>query len=380
MKKRIIGFLLCALMIFTMSSCESISLKPAELQNSMMISDDGMISASVFKELKEQNKITAFVGESNGLRYEWTVFGSDIDAVKNLNLGIEFAESNSGKVAFRYLSDEDFGFSPVLSIHLNEQWKAQSATVYEVTETNRTPQCTASVTGNDKSILNFSSTKQTGYFEIMPDTAHNTESEKTETLPEQQNSFSIEADPYLSDTAEQSGRILSDGKATEQDKYKTDPVPEGMPMPVEPEEQDIDTRTAYTCTFSIECSAILNNLADLNPDKLDVLPSDGIIFTAQTVTFYEGESVYDVLQRICEENGIQMESSWTPIYNSAYVEGIHNLYEFDCGSGSGWMYRVDGWYPNYGCSRYQLKQGEVVEWRYTCDLGQDIGGGYAIGG
>ena len=68
----------------------------------------------------------------------------------------------------------------------------------------------------------------------------------------------------------------------------------------------------------------------------------------------------------------------TPIYNSAYVEGIHNLYEFDCGSGSGWMYRVNGWYPNYGCSRYQLSQGDTVEWRYTCDLGADIGGAYAI--
>ena len=75
-----------------------------------------------------------------------------------------------------------------------------------------------------------------------------------------------------------------------------------------------------------------------------------------------------------------MESSWTPIYNSAYIEGIHNLYEFDCGSLSGWMYRVNGWYPNYGCSRYQLEPGDVVEWRYTCDLGQDVGGAYAVGG
>jgi hypothetical protein len=67
-----------------------------------------------------------------------------------------------------------------------------------------------------------------------------------------------------------------------------------------------------------------------------------------------------------------MEASWTPVYNSAYVEGINNLYEFDCGNLSGWMYCVDGWYPNYGCSRYQLKDGETVEFRYTCDLGKDV--------
>ena len=62
------------------------------------------------------------------------------------------------------------------------------------------------------------------------------------------------------------------------------------------------------------------------------------------------------------------------MYNSAYIEGINNLYEFDCGELSGWMYKVNGWFPNYGCSRYQLKEGDVIEWVYTCDLGVDVGG------
>ena len=189
-----------------------------------------------------------------------------------------------------------------------------------------------------------------------------------------------EADPYLSASDGGGGRVISDGQQTGQDAYLTDPVPEGKPMPVEPENQKVDEKKSYTCTFSIECFTVLNNLDDLNPDKLDAVPSSGVILSRQTVTFYAGESVYDVLQRVCKENGIHMEASWTPIYNSAYVEGIHNLYEFDCGTGSGWMYRVNGWYPNYGCSRYQLAQGDHVEWRYTCDLGADIGGGYAIGG
>jgi len=142
---------------------------------------------------------------------------------------------------------------------------------------------------------------------------------------------------------------------------------------VEPEAQEVDKGKTYTCTFSIECSTILNNLSMLDADKLECVPSNGVILAKTTVTFYEGESVFDVLQRLCKEKGIHMESSWTPIYNSAYIEGIHNLYEFDCGELSGWMYRVNGWYPNYGCSRYQLKQGDVVEWRYTCDLGEDVG-------
>ncbi len=75
-----------------------------------------------------------------------------------------------------------------------------------------------------------------------------------------------------------------------------------------------------------------------------------------------------------------MEFEDTPIYNSAYIEGIANLYEFDCGELSGWMYKVNGWFPNYGCSRYQLKAGDKVEWVYTCDLGVDVRGYYAASG
>ena len=37
------------------------------------------------------------------------------------------------------------------------------------------------------------------------------------------------------------------------------------------------------------------------------------------------------------------------------------------------MYRVDGVYPHYGCSSYVLRDGQVVEWVYTCDLGRDVG-------
>ena len=166
--------------------------------------------------------------------------------------------------------------------------------------------------------------------------------------------------------------------STGKDKYQTDPVPEGKPIPVEPEDVGIGD-AAYTCTLSISCAAILDNLDLCDPEKVELVPADGWILQPMTVTFYEGESVFNVLQRTCKQQKIHMEFSNTPIYNSAYIEGIHNLYEFDVGNLSGWMYKVNGWFPNYGCSRYQLKDGDVIEWVYTCDLGYDVGGGYATG-
>ena len=55
------------------------------------------------------------------------------------------------------------------------------------------------------------------------------------------------------------------------------------------------------------------------------------------------------------------------------MEGIDNLYEFDCGQQSGWLYRVNGYSPGYSSSQYVLSDGDQVEWLYTCDLGQDVG-------
>ncbi len=165
---------------------------------------------------------------------------------------------------------------------------------------------------------------------------------------------------------------------TGKDKYLTDPVPEGKPLPVEPQDVEFSDVT-HTCTLSVRCDTILDNMDWLDPEKVELVPEDGVIFPTTTVTFYEGESVFNVLQREMRKAGIHMEFEDTPMYNSAYIEGINNLYEFDCGELSGWMYKVNGWFPNYGCSRYQLKEGDVIEWVYTCDLGVDVGGFYSTG-
>jgi hypothetical protein len=159
---------------------------------------------------------------------------------------------------------------------------------------------------------------------------------------------------------------------TGKDRYLTDPVPEGKPIPVEPQNAVVGDRS-FTCTLSVRCDTILDNMKLLNKEKHELVPDDGVIFPRTTVTLNEGESVFNLLQREMKRAGIHMEFENTPIYNSAYIEGINNLYEFDVGELSGWMYKVNGWYPNYGCSRYQVKEGDLIEWNYTCDLGRDLG-------
>ena len=339
--KSVLSLVLVLLMVFTICSCDGNYAK-VDLEKPIALPADGIVEKDLLDTVKAKNSIAIFTGSSDGIDYEWTVFGSAITETRDVNLSVSFEKDEDG-VKVSFANTETLGFSAFLSIHLNEKWTALSATAYK----DEKAVSGVSITGNKTSILNLSITDATGEYTIR----QNEEKE----------------------APDNNDRPSSDGSAVDQDKYLTDPVPEGKPLPVEPENQEINKSKTYTCTFSIECSTILNNLSDLDPDKLELIPSDGVILAPVTVTFYEGESVYDVLQRVCREYNIHLEFSWTPVYNSAYIEGIHNLYEFDCGALSGWMYRVDGWYPNYGCSRYQLADGEVVEWRYTCDLGQDVG-------
>ena len=460
---RLISLLLCLMLCLTACGIGTVA-----LQDRMPIPEDGIISARLLSQIKEENAIAVFEGASGGLTYEWTIFGSDIDRSKDIDLRVDL-QPQSGSLQAALAQEEPFGFPVLLSVRLAEQWQADGAAAWQ----NESPVYSVSLTGTENTIVNLPVGEVLGTFLILPentpeqpekilveeqpkvpvqndnylssvgDTDSRVQTEQpaisqrneapgqlevqpdgylsqgrndndivygslqvpdrpADKLPEVQSDDYLTPeqtgnnavygsaqspatqsttptaptlpDGYLSGTSTESGRVYSTTTGGGKDRYQTDPVPVGKPLPTEPQDQQVDTRKQYTCTFSIECATILNNLSQLAPEKLEMVPSSGVILPKQTVTFYEGESVFDVLQRLCRDKGIHMESSWTPIYNSAYIEGIHNLYEFDCGSLSGWMYRVNGWYPNYGCSRYQLAQGDVVEWRYTCDLGKDVGG------
>ena len=206
----------------------------------------------------------------------------------------------------------------------------------------------------------------------IPKTAKNKEELKTIANEEQAN---ISEDEKIQRDAEDKKikqQALISTLNGPKDKYLTDPTPEGKPKPVEPGTEVISDEIA-TAYLSIDCKTILDNMDRFDLDKIDVLPIDGIILARTEIEFHPGESVFDILLRETRNRGIHMQSSFTPMYNSAYIEGINNLYEFDAGELSGWMYEVNGWFPNYGCSRYLVQPGDEIVWRYTCDLGRDVG-------
>lgn len=97
----------------------------------------------------------------------------------------------------------------------------------------------------------------------------------------------------------------------------------------------------------------------------------GIILSATSVKVEEGDTVLDLLKRITRANKMQMEFSGAKGFS--YIEGIDNLYEFDHGAESGWMYRVNGEFPSKSAGAYTVKPGDMIDWLYTLDMGKDIG-------
>lgn len=118
-------------------------------------------------------------------------------------------------------------------------------------------------------------------------------------------------------------------------------------------------------TMSISCG-VLNDEAD----KPDYIPDDGVILPETTFSFGEGESVYDILLKASKRCQIPIDNRGAE--GSAYIAGIRYLYEYAYGELSGWMYRVNGVFPDEGCQSYRLSDGDRIEWLYTKNIGKDL--------
>ena len=236
MKKILVFMLLFTICAVSLCGC-GLNDKPVSLGSSMEIPEDGIISASVFERLQEDNKVMTFFGQSGNTYYEWTVFGSDIETPQDTNMKLEVTKDEDGRTDFSLCTEAEFSFSAVLSIHSSCLWTTDNALVYYTNGDTANPITSASVTGAKTSVLNFSLT-QPGQYSIIAEAVADQEEQTVSPAEE-------------SKAENGGGRVISDGKQTGQDAYLTDPVPAGKPMPVEPENQKVDKKESYTCTFSI---------------------------------------------------------------------------------------------------------------------------------
>lgn len=195
-----------------------------------------------------------------------------------------------------------------------------------------------------------------------PDTVHDLYQQGAEEYESQEDTSSS----YVSDS-EAETQNSADGEE-ESGEEDTSSSPSSNQSESEPESM------GKTVTITITCHTAVDNNMHLDSKWAGIVPASGIILPVTTFEIEDDETVLSVLMRACEKYKIHMEYTGGT-GSGAYVEGINNLYEFDGGRWSGWMYCVNGWYPNYGCGVYFLKAGDVIEWNYTCDLGLDLDAG-----
>jgi len=144
-----------------------------------------------------------------------------------------------------------------------------------------------------------------------------------------------------------------------------------------------DSETVF---ISIRCDSIYSHydMLDGSLKENGILPKDGAILPLGEYVLRPGDTVFDILMRVTRHKRIQIEYQGAEKngFGSVHVEGINYLYSFSCGPLSGWTYKVNGEVAGVGCSLYELSDGDVIEWIYTCELGEDISvyGGAENGG
>ncbi len=79
----------------------------------------------------------------------------------------------------------------------------------------------------------------------------------------------------------------------------------------------------------------------------------------------------DVLEQAAATKNMQVSVIGSA--KSAYARGIDGLFEKDFGPNSGWLYQVNGTFPNISCGSYPVKNGDEIAWLYTENLGTDRG-------
>ena len=157
-------------------------------------------------------------------------------------------------------------------------------------------------------------------------------------------------------------------KQTKQENHRqststASPTASSMPKSTTTPKATKEPVQSAQCEVLIQCKSILKQ------DSIEEhVPKNGIVLEKTTLTFRDGDTVYDVVYSICRQKEISFVCNYT-----GYIEGVANIFEKDYGAESGWMYRVNGRFPNVGVKGYKVSPKDKIELIYTCKRG-DLNG------
>lgn len=151
----------------------------------------------------------------------------------------------------------------------------------------------------------------------------------------------------------------------------------------------LDVGKSYNCQVNIDgkvaTKKIIVEKSDIDPEPGKPEPTEpevahiyikgykGIILDESNVEIKRGDTVLSFTKRILDRHNISYED------RSGYIASIDGQGEFDKGPDSGWMYSVNGKFPDVGAGQVRINNGDNISWLYTYDLGKDIGNPYGRG-
>lgn len=396
LKKKTIASLLSILMLLTifLSGCTRSSKGGGNQTYS--IPKNGIITRKDLAKIKTSGGLAIYKGSNKGIDYKWTFVGPDIKNPNDVNLKVSFKPSDETAMQKQAGNNKIFAFSlaqkgtlpgkPSLSITVGKKWSYGTYNLYSY-DAGITAVGNVHVV-NGVASLHLEKNNGGWYFFTKANiTATNSSLSQSSSIASSGSSEAPKAGSgnleTSKDNSTSSSKAHSSGNSVTSNANSTSPSKaqsgggnsSSTPAPVPNPPKPSHTKTIKV-TITIRCDTAVANWNNLDENKKDhrVVPADGCILPVTTVNVNQGETVYNLLVKVCESHRIQMEHKGYAVYNSEYIQGINNLYEKNCGPLSGWMYCVNGWYPNYGVSLYVLKEGDAVQFNYTCDLGHDLPG------
>ncbi len=122
-------------------------------------------------------------------------------------------------------------------------------------------------------------------------------------------------------------------------------------------------KNTTTTTTTTTQPAQKKSIVTLTIDCSAATPYSPYALNGYQCSLKDGDTVYDILERSCRLNGIEMRAKET-IYGK-YVYSINHISEDSYGENKGgWMYKVNGKVPMKSADKYELGKEDTVEFYY----------------
>ena len=332
---------------------------------------------AVFSDAVKNEKALVFEGDNDGVKYTWTYDAGKVKSARDTTLKIKPYEKFRKNVKKTLGSKNVFMFRYSKGINLNGEARltiksskfARDSYLFKFA--NGRLSYVSSPALNEKDVT-FDVKSTDGIYVLANSIDKKTlakAKKKTIALKTKSSSERKKAEQETKNKKDKktfTAKKKADRKRAAKKRKKTKGrIPKSKGKPIDLDDQVVNESKTMSCTLTVECRQALDNMDRLKEEKRKYVPDSGYIYGPRSVTFHEGENVYDVISREMRNHGIAFDADGYTKYSSAYVRGINNLYEFDCGKSSGWIYLVNGSMPNFGCSRYVLSEGDNVVWKYS---------------